>query len=105
MLRERISPIMVICCTGLMAELILPWVVIWLSDMFFFDIPGWSLWRLFSGPPALSLAAVLIHLALRIWLKQPPSAWGRELQGRYPDFRGLQGGAGHLGPDRETTDC
>jgi hypothetical protein len=104
MLRERTSPIIVICCTGLMTELILSWVVIWLSDRFFFDIPGWSLWLLFSGPLALSLAAVLIHLTLRSWLKQPPRAWGHELYGRYPEFRGLQGGAGDLGPDRETTD-
>jgi hypothetical protein len=65
MLRDRTSPIIVICCAGLMAEVILPWAVIWLSDMFFFEIPGWSLWLLFGGPPALSLAAVLIHWALR----------------------------------------
>jgi hypothetical protein len=82
MLRERTSPIIVIFCTGLMAEFILPWAVIWLSDMFFFDIPGWSLWLLFGGPPALSLLAMLIHWALRTWSKQPLHAWGHELQGR-----------------------
>jgi hypothetical protein len=81
MLRERTSPIIVICCIGLMAEFILPWAVIWLSDMFVFGIPGWSLWLLFGGPPALSVAAVLIYLALRTWLKQP-RAWGHELQRR-----------------------
>jgi hypothetical protein len=69
MLRERISPIFVLFCTGLMAEFILPWAVIWLSEMFFFDIPGWSLWLLFGGPPALSLLAMLIHWALRTWSK------------------------------------
>jgi hypothetical protein len=68
MLWERTSPIIVIGCTGLMAEFILPWAAIWLSNMFFFDIPGWSLWLLFGGPPVLSLAAVLIHWALRTWL-------------------------------------
>jgi hypothetical protein len=82
MLRERTSPIIVIFCIGLMAEFILPWAVIWLSDMFFFDIPGWSLRLLFGGPPALSLLATLIHWALRTWSKQPPRAWGHELQGR-----------------------
>ena len=81
MLRKQTSPIIVICCTGLMAEFILPWAIIWLSDMFFLDIPGWSLWLLFGGPPALTLAAVLIHLALRTRLKQPPHALGHELQG------------------------
>jgi hypothetical protein len=59
MLRERTSPIFVLFCTGLMAEFILPWAVIWLSDTFLFDIPGWSLWLLFGGPPALSLLAML----------------------------------------------
>jgi hypothetical protein len=33
-LRERTSPIIVIFCIGLMAEFILPWAVIWLSDKF-----------------------------------------------------------------------
>jgi hypothetical protein len=51
MVRERASPIIVICCTGLMAEFVLPWAVIWLSGTFFFDIRGWSLWLLFDGPP------------------------------------------------------
>jgi membrane protein implicated in regulation of membrane protease activity len=82
MLRERTGPIIVIFCIGLMAEFIIPWAVIWLSDMFFFDIPGWSLWLLFGGSPALSLLAMLIHWALRTRSKQPLRAWGRELQRR-----------------------
>ena len=81
-LRERIKSIIVIFCTGLVAEFILPWAVIWLSDMLFFDIPGWSLWLLFGGPPALSLLAMLIHWALRTWSKQPLRAWGHEPQRR-----------------------
>jgi hypothetical protein len=79
MLRGRTSPIIVICCIGLMVEFILPWAVIWLSNMFFIDISRWSLWLLFGGPAALSLAAILIHWALRIWSKQPPRARGHEL--------------------------
>jgi hypothetical protein len=82
MLRERTSPIIVIFCIGLIAEFLLPWAVVWLSDMFFFDIPGWALWLLFGGPPALSLPATLIHWALWTSSKQPPRAWGHELQGR-----------------------
>jgi O-antigen/teichoic acid export membrane protein len=74
MIRERISPIIAICCVGLIAEFFLPWAVIWLSDAFFIDIPGWLPWVLFGGPPALSLAAVLIYWALRTWLKRPSRA-------------------------------
>ena len=114
MLQERTNPIAVICFTGLVAEFVLPWAVIWLSDMFFLDIPKWSLWLLFGGPPALSLAAVLIHLALRTWLKASRVVQGRlnrkgartartpEPEGRKPGLRGLQASAGHRGPDRET---
>jgi hypothetical protein len=69
MLRDRTSPIFVIFCTGLMAECILPWAVIGLSDMFSFDVPGWSLWLLFGGPPVLSLLAML-RWALRTRPKQ-----------------------------------
>jgi hypothetical protein len=68
MLRERTSPVIVICCIGLMAEVFLPWAVIFLSNMFVFDVPGWSVRLIFGGPPALSLAAALIHWALRTWL-------------------------------------
>jgi hypothetical protein len=82
MLRDRTGPIIVIFCAGLMAEFILPWAVIWLSDMFFFDIPGWLLWLLFGGPPALSLLAMLIHWALGTWSKQLLRTRGHELQGR-----------------------
>jgi hypothetical protein len=64
MLRKQTNPIIVIFCAGLMAEFILPWAVIWFSDIFFFDIPAWSLWLLFGSSPAISLLAMLIHWAL-----------------------------------------
>jgi hypothetical protein len=67
MLRDSTNPFFVVFCIGLMAEFMLPWAVIWLSNIFFFDIPAWSLWLLFGGPPALSLLAMLIHWALRTW--------------------------------------
>jgi hypothetical protein len=63
--RELTGPIIAIFCIGLMVESILPWSLIWLSDVFFFDVPGWSLWLLFGGPPTLSLLAILIHWVLR----------------------------------------
>jgi acyl carrier protein len=69
---SRGRPIIVIFCTGLMAEFILPWVAIWLSNIFFFDIPTWSLWLLFGGPPAISLLAMLI-LGLAGLVKQRPA--------------------------------
>ena len=74
MLRDRTDITSVVVCTGLMAQLILPWAAIWLSDIFFFDVPAWSPWVLFGGPPALSLLAMLIHWDLRTWSKQPRRA-------------------------------
>ena len=61
----------VVVCTALVAEFILPWAAIWLSDLFFFDIPPWLLWLLFGGPLALSLLVMLVHWILRRWSKQP----------------------------------
>jgi hypothetical protein len=51
----------------LMAEFILPWAAIWLSNIFLFHIPEWSLWLLFGGRPALSLLVMLTYWALRTW--------------------------------------
>jgi len=70
MLRDRTDITSVVVCTGLMAQFILPWAAIWLSDIFFFDIPPWLLWLLIGGPLAFSLLAILIHWALRRWSKQ-----------------------------------
>jgi hypothetical protein len=67
---EPIDPTTVILFTGLVAEVIVPWAVIWLSDLFFFDVPAWSQSIIFGGPPALGLLAMLIHLDLRRWSKQ-----------------------------------
>lgn len=65
MLRYRTNLIFVVLCTGLIAEIVLPWGAIWLSDIFFLDVPPWCLWLLFGGPLALSLLAMLLHWALR----------------------------------------
>lgn len=69
---EPTDPVTVILSIGLAAEVILPWAVIWLSDLFFFDVPVWSHWVIFGGPPALSLLAMamLINWDLRTWSKQ-----------------------------------
>jgi hypothetical protein len=60
---DRTDIISVVVCTGLVAQFILPWAAIWLSDIFFFDIPPWLLWLLIGGPLAFSLLAILIHWA------------------------------------------
>jgi len=57
--------VMVILCAGLALEAILPWAVIWLSDVFLFDIPAWSYWLVFSVPPLLSVLALGLYQALR----------------------------------------
>ena len=65
--RARRGPagaVMLILLAGLALEAILPWVVLWLSDVFFFDTPAWSRWLVFGVPPALSVLVVLLYRAL-----------------------------------------
>jgi hypothetical protein len=64
---QPINPIVVIGAIGLAAEVMLPWALIWLSDTFFFDVPSWSQWVVFGGPPALSLLAAFVYRASRAW--------------------------------------
>jgi hypothetical protein len=64
--REPPHPFIVVLCIGLTAEAVLPWSVIWLSDTFLFDIPGWSLWLIFGAPAALTVLAVLTCRATQI---------------------------------------
>jgi hypothetical protein len=80
-MRYTVSPVIIIFSTSLAAEVILPWVAIWLSDTLFFDIPGWSLWLLFGVPPAVSLMAVLVHWAWRISAKHLSRLPAREWRG------------------------
>ncbi len=58
--QDRTDPLTVIVATGLAAGVIVPWAVIWVSDLLFFDVPAWSQWVIFGGPVALSLLATLI---------------------------------------------
>ena len=69
--QQPTDPITVIVSTGLAVAVILPWAVIWVSDLFFFDVPAWSQWVIFGGPAALSLLATLILWDMRTW-SQPP---------------------------------
>lgn len=68
--RRPANPTLVILGIGLVAELVVPWAVIWLSDMFVFDIPDWSRWLVFGSPLALSLVAVLTYRAFRALSKR-----------------------------------
>lgn len=56
--------VMLIVCVGLAIEAILPWAVLWLSDVFVFDTPPWSRWLVFGAPPVLSMLALGLYLAL-----------------------------------------
>jgi len=62
------SPIVPILGTGLVAEFVLPWTLIGLSDLFLFDTPAWSLWAVFAGPPVITLVAILAHLIAKTWI-------------------------------------
>ncbi len=68
--REPDHPAATILWVGLVAEVLLPWVALGLSDMFFFDIPSWGVWALFGGPPALTLLALLVHWAVHACVRQ-----------------------------------
>ena len=53
-----------ILCVGLALEAILPWAMIWLSDVFVFNTPAWSRWLVFGAPPVLSILALVLYQAL-----------------------------------------
>lgn len=44
-------------------EVILPWIVIWLSNAFLFDIPTWLVWPLLFVPPTLGLLTIFVRFA------------------------------------------
>jgi len=52
---------------GVAGELVIPWLVIWLSDIFVFDVPAWLAWLSFAGPLAIGLLATLVYWTLRMW--------------------------------------
>ena len=76
MWRDELSPTITILVAGLILEVALPWAVMWLSDVFCFDIPGWSLWLVFGGPAVASFAAALARGVVRA-CAEPGSSVGR----------------------------
>ncbi len=63
------NPVVLILSAGLIAEITLPWIAVWLSDTFFLDVPPWALWALFGVPPVLTLLAMLVHWAARVCMR------------------------------------
>jgi len=80
--RGPADPVTVILMAGLVAEVIVPWVAIGLSDWLVFDMPAWSLWLVFGVPPALIVPAALIRWALQVWSRQPVRVRASVQQGR-----------------------
>ena len=62
---------LVILFFGVAAELLVPWTVIWLSDLFVFDVPVWAAWAIFGGPLALGLLVLVVYRALRTLVREP----------------------------------
>ena len=58
------SVVMLILCAGVALGAVLPWAMIWLSDVFVFDTPAWLRWLVFGAPPALSLLGLVLYQAL-----------------------------------------
>lgn len=52
-----------ILALGIAGEVIVPWAVIELSNLVFFNVPFWALWPIFAGPITLALATALV-----VWL-------------------------------------
>jgi hypothetical protein len=72
---QRVAdPIVVTLVAGLVAEAVVPWAVIWLSDALVFDIPAWSLWLIFGVPAALTFLAMLLQGVTRARRRQAPRA-------------------------------
>ena len=56
---------------GVAGELVVPWLVIWLSDTFVFDVPAWLIWISFGGPMAAGLLAMVAYWCIHLWRTAP----------------------------------
>jgi hypothetical protein len=74
----------VILGAGMVAEFILPWALIGLSDLFLFDTPAWSTWAVFGTPPVITLVAVLGRLVVARRARGSRSVSGPSVDGRTP---------------------
>jgi hypothetical protein len=68
---------------GMAGELVIPWLVIWLSDAFVFDVPEWLTWLSFAGPLAIGLFAILVYWTIRASRVVPAHALSHAHQGRH----------------------
>ncbi len=62
-----------ILAVAVTAEVVLPWVLIEISNLFVFDIPSWSLWAIYAGPPLVAAVAVVVEMVLARWLGGRPA--------------------------------
>lgn len=62
---QQPGPEIAIVGIGMAAEMILPWILIWISDVFLFDVPAWSQWLVFGGPVAFTVLALIVYRASR----------------------------------------
>jgi hypothetical protein len=70
--REPFRPLLFVLSVGVLAEVAVPWLVIWLSDTLLFDTPAWMLWLVFGAPAGLTLMAVLAYFAVETWRRNRP---------------------------------
>lgn len=54
----------IILASGVAGEVIVPWMVIVLSNWLSFDVPFWALGPIFAGPITLALATALV-----VWVR------------------------------------
>ncbi len=67
---RSISAILAVAVT---AEVVLPWVLIEISNLFVFDIPDWSLWAIYVGPPLVAAFVVGVEMVLARWFGAGPA--------------------------------
>ena len=63
----------IILALGIAGEVIVPWAVIELSNLLFFNVPFSALWPIFAGPITLALATALV-----VWLVRARAPRERE---------------------------
>ena len=73
MIRMNGRPILAILLAALVAEIILPWLLIGISNLYLFDIPAWALWLIFAGPPAAASLAIGTAVIVASWVCTRPA--------------------------------
>ncbi len=72
MFRVNRRPILAILTAAIVSEILLPWLLIGMSNEYLFDIPAWALWLIFAGPPALATLAIGTAVIVASWVCTRP---------------------------------